>query len=116
MKGKKITASGIVLGICLGSFLAGCGPERPFSAKYTSPNQVIITYQGKQYTLNRYGIPASVPFRYRFENDGDLDLTIDGELYEVDSPYDRDKDKKKVNKTTATKTVKKKSSTSATRR
>lgn len=94
MKGKTILA----LGIGLGMFLAGCGSERPFSARYTSPNQVIITYQGKQYTLNRYGIAASVPFAYRFEDDGDLDLTIGGKLYEVDSPYDKDKDKKKVKK------------------
>ncbi|WPD24805.1 MAG: hypothetical protein Q3M24_14130 [Candidatus Electrothrix aestuarii] len=94
MKGKTILALGIGLGI----FLTSCGSERPFSARYTSPNQVIITYQGKQYTLNRYGIAASVPFAYRFEDDGDLDLTIGGKLYEVDSPYDRDKDKKKVKK------------------
>lgn len=52
-------------------------------------------YQGKKYTLERYGIPASVPFSYRFEQDGDLDLTINNKLYEVDSPYDRDKKKKK---------------------
>ncbi|MCI5150879.1 MAG: hypothetical protein D3916_16100 [Candidatus Electrothrix sp. MAN1_4] len=90
----------------LGFSLAACGPDLPFTAEYTSPNQVIITYQGKQYTLNRYGIPASVPFSYRFEDDGDLDLTVDGKLYEVDSPYDRDKKKKKKGKE---KTVTKKS-------
>ena len=71
------------LGLCL----TGCGPDLPFSARYTSPDQVIINYQGKQYILNRYGIPSSVPFSYRFEEDGDLDLTINGKLYEVDSPY-----------------------------
>ncbi len=103
MKVKNILTLGIG-GIGLGICLAGCGSDRPFSAEYTSPNQVVIIYQGKQYTLDRYGIPASVPFSYRFEDDGDLDLTIDGKLYEVDSPYDRDK--KKVNK--KTKTVKKK--------
>lgn len=69
-------------------------------------------YQGKKYILERYGIPASVPFSYRFEQDGDLDLTINNKLYEVDSPYDRDKKKikkkkkieKKVKKTTQKKT------------
>ncbi|WP_339133026.1 MAG: hypothetical protein WGN25_11695 [Candidatus Electrothrix sp. GW3-4] len=106
MKGKKI----LTLGIGVGLFLASCGPGRPFSAKYTSPNQVVITYQGKQYTLNRYGISASVPFGYRFEDDGDLDLTINGKLYEVESPYDREKkrEKKKVPKKARSKTVKKK--------
>ena len=91
MKGKKL----FVLSAGVGIFLTGCWSDRPFSAKYTSPNQVIITYQGKQYTLNRYGIPPSVPFQYRFEDDGDLDLSIDGKLYEVDSPYDRDKKSRK---------------------
>ncbi|WP_446012022.1 hypothetical protein [Candidatus Electrothrix sp.] len=92
----------------LGCSLVACGPDLPFTAEYSSPNQVVIQYQGKKYILERYGIPASVPFSYRFEKDGDLDLTINGKLYEVDSPYDRDKKKikKKVNKT-----VKKKSAT-----
>lgn len=95
MKGKTILTSGIGLGFGLGIFLTGCGSDQPFSARYTSPNRVIITYQEKQYTLNRYGISTAVPFAYRFEEDGDLDLTIGGKLYEVDSPYDYDKDKKK---------------------
>ncbi|MCI5165105.1 MAG: hypothetical protein D3903_03180 [Candidatus Electrothrix sp. GM3_4] len=108
MKGKNILTLGIGLGLGLGVCLAGCGSNRPFSAEYTSPNQVAIIYQGKQYMLNRYGISSSVPFSYRFEDDGDLDLTIDGRLYEVDSPYDIDKKKKKVKKKAKKKTVKKK--------
>jgi hypothetical protein len=111
MKGKNILILGLGLGLGLGIFLTGCGSERPFSAKYTSPNQVLIIYQGKQYALNRYGISPSVPFGYRFEDDGDLDLTIDGRLYEVDSPYD--KEKKKVTKKVETKTIKKKSAVKA---
>lgn len=98
-----LTLTGTALGCCL----AGCGPDLPFEAKYTSKNQVIITYQGKRYTLNRYGIPAQTPFSYRFEQDGDLDLKIDGRLYEVDSPYDIDK-KKVKRKTVKKKTVTKK--------
>ena len=105
MKVKNILILGVG-GIGLGICLAGCGPDRPFSAEYTSPNQVVIIYQGKQYTLDRYGIPASVPFGYRFEDDGDLDLTIDDKLYEVDSPHD--KDKKKVKKKIKKKMDKKK--------
>ncbi|MCI5140228.1 MAG: hypothetical protein D3909_00465 [Candidatus Electrothrix sp. ATG1] len=88
----------LTLGFGLGMFLTGCGPDLPFTAKYTSPNQVIIMYQGKQYTLERYGISAPVPFGYRFEEDGDLDLTIDGKLYEVESPYDVDRKKVKKKK------------------
>jgi hypothetical protein len=107
MKGKNILTLGIGLGLGLGICLAGCGSERPFSAEYTSPNQVVIVYQGTQYTLNRYGISASVPFGYRFEDDGDLDLTVDGKLYEVDSPYDIDKAKKKIKKKTKVKKVEK---------
>lgn len=91
----------------LGGGLVGCGPDLPFTAEYTSPNQVVIQYQGKEYTLERYGIPASVPFGYRFEEDGDLDLTINDKLYEVDSPYDRDK--KKIKKKVKKKVQKKKS-------
>ncbi|MCI5226675.1 MAG: hypothetical protein D3918_08440 [Candidatus Electrothrix sp. AX2] len=105
MKGTNSVASKIFLSVVLvslgffsGGFLAGCGSDLPFTAQYTSPNQVIIMYQGKKYTLERYGIPASVPFSYRFEQDGDLDLTINNKLYEVDSPYDRDKKKKKKKK------------------
>jgi hypothetical protein len=115
MKGKNILTLSIGLGLGLGLCLAGCGSERPFSAEYTSPNQVVIVYQGKQYTLNRYGISPSVPFGYRFEDDGDLDLTVNGRLYEVDSPYDRDKDKKKIKKKTKVKKVEKKSTANAKR-
>ena len=93
-----------VLSFCL----VGCGEGRPFQAKYTSRYRVIITYQGKEYILERYGIPAQTPFRYRFEQDGDLDLTINGREYEIDSPYDVDsnKPKKKITNTAKTKTKK----------
>ncbi|MDU9049140.1 MAG: hypothetical protein Q3M30_09825 [Candidatus Electrothrix sp. Rat3] len=117
MKGKNILIVGIGLGIGLGLglgvCLTGCGSERPFSAEYTSPNQVVIIYQGKKYTLNRYGISPSVPFSYRFEDDGDLDLTVNGRLYEVDSPYDKDKDKDKKKVKKKTQPVKKKPVTNA---
>ncbi len=84
--------------------LSACGEDLPFAADYTSRNRVVVTYQGKQYTLERYGIPAQAPFTYRFEDDGDLDLTIDGRTYEVDSPYDRDKKKKTTSKKSKKKT------------
>jgi hypothetical protein len=110
MKISKFRAVCIGIGICI----SGCGPELPFEAEYISPNQVIVTYQGKQYTLDRYGTPTQTPFTYRFEDDGDIDLTIDGQVYDVDSPYDRDR--KKVKKTTKKKTVKKKSTANKSKR
>lgn len=78
------------------TMLNSCGQEeRPFEARYTSPNEVIITYQGKQYPLNRFTLTPNLPFTYTFESDGDLNLTLNGKEYDIDSPYDRDKKKKK---------------------
>lgn len=74
-----------------------------------SRDTVAVTYQGKRHLLNRHGSSAPVPFQYQFEEDGDLDLVIDGRSYEVDSPYDRDRSRKK-------KAVKKKPSKSAKNR
>ena len=97
--------------------LSGCGDGRPFDAKYNSPTQVVITYQGRQYVLNQYGPPVQTPFRYQFEDDGDLDLIVEGQEYEVDSPYDIDKKKKKKKKkpkkTTKKKTTSKSSKSSS---
>lgn len=77
--------------------LMSCGEEkRPFEAQYLSPNEVIITYQGKRYPLNRFTLTRNLPFTYSFESDGDLNLTLNGKEYDIDSPYDRDKKKKKV--------------------
>ncbi len=89
------------------SLISACGGEKkPFEAEYTSRNDVIVTYGGKKYNLNRFKETRGLPFQYSFESDGDLDLTINGRRYEVDSPFDIDK--KKATK----KTTKKKSSTS----
>ena len=75
--------------------------QSPFKAKYTSPDEVVVTYQGKNYTLNRFQKNDGLPFQYSFENDGDLDLMVAGKEYEIDSPYDRDK--KKTTKKTSLK-------------
>lgn len=78
----------------------GCSQEKlPFTAKYTSPNQVVVTFQGRQHTLNRHGPAAQAPFRYHFEPDGDLNLFIDGREYDVDSPYDVERKKRSRSKT-----------------
>ena len=94
------------------SFLiSGCGPsDRPFTYTYTAEDTVVLTYQGKEYTLVQSEPPVEgLPFTYEFEDDGDLDLTIAGKMYEIDSPYDRDPIKKKtVKKKTSKKTTTKK--------
>lgn len=101
----KYLLSGVLLSLLL---LNSCGGEkRPFTAQYTSQNDVLITYGGKQYHLNRFKRSVGLPFEYSFESDGDLDLRIDGKNYEVDSPYDTDK-KKKTKKTVKKKVKKKK--------
>lgn len=83
--------------------LNGCsGEKRPFEVQYTSPNDATITYKGNVYQLNRFRPASNLPFDYEFENDGDLNLVVDSKEYEIESPYDIDKKKKK------TKTVKKK--------
>lgn len=94
---KKLSAT-IQLVVYI-TLLSACGSEKmPFEAEYTSPNEVIITYLGKQYSLNRFQQNDGFPFEYSFEADGDLDLIIDGKEYEIDSPYDVDKKKKSVKK------------------
>lgn len=87
--------------------LAGCASEPlPFEARYTSPDSVIVTYQGQKYVLNRYADKVQAPFDYEFEDDGDLDLRIGGKVYDIDSPYDIDIDKKKVVKKVSSSTKK----------
>lgn len=88
--------------------LGSCSSEKPFTAKYVSATEVIVSHLGKDYRLTRFTSPATVPFGFRFEDDGDLDLFFGDDHYEVDSPYDIDSKprKKKVKKS-----VKRKSST-----
>lgn len=83
--------------------LAACGSqERAFEAKYSSPNDVMVTYKGQTYHINRFQQLDNTPFSYAFEQDGDLNLVVEGKEYEIDSPYDFDRKK------WAKKTVKKK--------
>ena len=93
------------------AFLAtGCGQDRPFDYQYLSANQVRVDYSGKSYVLNRFGPRVNTPFEYAFEADGDLDVTIGGKTWDIDSPYDIDtsKSKKKKKKSTSKKTKRKK--------
>jgi len=87
-------------------YLIGCNQDRiPFSYRYTSPKEVIIDYQGKQYTL-KPNTKLNTAFEYSFEPDGDLDIVINGIEYEIDSPFDIDNKKKKKTKKTTVKTKK----------
>lgn len=82
--------------IALGFAISACsGDSRPFEAVYTSRNDVTINYQGRDYRLNRFQPGGNLPFKYAFEGDGDLNLVVDGQEYEIESPYDVDNKKKK---------------------
>lgn len=77
--------------------VAGCSGEKmPFTYNYKSASVVEINYNGKSYVLQQFGPRIDTPFKYEFEPDGDLDITVAGKSYDIDSPYDRDVKKKKV--------------------
>lgn len=76
----------------------GCGQDLPFEYRYTSANTVQIKYMNSFYELNRFGPRTNTPFQYAFEPDGDLDITIAGKTYDIDSPYDIDTKKKSSSK------------------
>lgn len=81
-----------VFSVTLG--ISGCGGEElPFTYRYRSASVVEIGYMGKSYVLQQFGTRTPTPFEYAFESDGDLDITIGGKSYDLDSPYDRDKKK-----------------------
>lgn len=109
---KPTTIRGMLATILAFTFLAaGCGQDMPFDYKYLSANQVRVDYSGKSYLLNRFGPRVNTPFDYAFEADGDLDITIGGKTWDLDSPYDIDKPKskkKKKKKTTTSKKTKRK--------
>ena len=94
--------------------LSGCGEGRPFSYRYTSAQEVIITYQNRDYTLTQGKLNPDTPFSYEFEPDGDVDIVLEGKHYEIDSPYDKDKKKTKKKKSTKIKTSKTKTSKTKT--
>ncbi|MCG8616319.1 MAG: hypothetical protein MI802_08890 [Desulfobacterales bacterium] len=93
------------------ALVSGCGQDLPFEYKYLSATKVRIDYQGNSYHLDRFGPKQNTPFSYAFESDGDLDITIAGKTYDIDSPYDIDKPK-----SSKTKKAKKKKSSSKKRK
>ncbi|MEN8141611.1 MAG: hypothetical protein ABFR97_10350 [Thermodesulfobacteriota bacterium] len=105
MKQTYLTFIGLTL------LLAGCSSEPPpFTARYLSPNLVEVDYQGTKYNLDRSAPQeAETPFSYSFEEDGDLDIVINGKSYEVDSPYDIDRPKRKTTRKSSRKTSTRKS-------
>ncbi|MCK5605792.1 hypothetical protein KAR91_28105 [Candidatus Pacearchaeota archaeon] len=122
----------LILMVMVIFFITACGPPAPPSFRsacdgkiqyrWTGGESIIIKYQGQQYNLEMDNeVPA--PFRYEWEDDGDLDLYIVESFQEceLDNPWDWDIDiktgkrikKKKailkpvVKKTTSTMTKKK---------
>jgi hypothetical protein len=73
----------------------------PLEYRYISSSIVELRMNHQVYRLKRYGEPVQAPFRYQFEDDGDLDVVINGRVYDIDSPYDIDikTSKKKKQKT-----------------
>ncbi len=92
--------------------LASCGDEPPFEYRYLARDVVVIDYRGTEYRLTPEEEVSNLPFTYEFEPDGDLNIVLEGKLYEIDSPYDLDSLKKKKKR----RTVKKKSSSSRRRK
>ena len=65
--------------------LVSCSSEElPFTYFYLSRDTVDTGFQGKSYLLQQ-GERRPAPFAYAFEPDGDMDITIDGKSYEIDS-------------------------------
>lgn len=89
---KKVSGFIVLVAMVVG---IGCGQDLPFEYRYISANTVQIQYMEKVYELQRFGGKVNAPFDYVFESDGDLDITIAGKTYDIDSPYDIDKPKKK---------------------
>lgn len=103
-----LSKSGLTLMTVL--FLMGCSQDLPFEYRYLSRDVVQIQYQGNIYQLNRLGRKVPAPFDYQFESDGDIDITVDGKTYDIDSPFDIDKPKVKK------KTTKKRRSSSRSKK
>lgn len=103
-----------LLAVGLMMFTGCSGEKRPFEVQFTSRDEAVVTYKGKAYRLNRFLPVADVPFTYSFENDGDLDLEVDGRSWDIDNPYDIDNKKKVVKKEKKKSAVKKNTATSKT--
>ncbi len=100
-KNFKTCTMKIMLVTCLVMIFSGCEnkyEKPPFGYRYTSANLVQIAYLGTTYELSRYGTNPDTPFKFQFEGDGDLDITINGKTYDIDSPYDIDIKKKSTSK------------------
>ncbi len=88
--------------------LVACSSGSEPEVEFLSPTVAKVTYQGKEYLLEKdQPPPPDFPLAYRFEDDGDLDLKIAGRWVEFDNPYDVDLDFKiKKRKKTLLKTKK----------
>lgn len=108
-RGKRMWTRGLAVLLLAG--LPACGQDLPFDYDYKSASEVEIDYNGKSYLLRQYENRTDTPFSYQFEPDGDVDITIGDDTYEIDSPYDSSGSLKKKKK----KKVKKRSSSSRKR-
>ncbi len=89
MGGRRLV---VVLLLSVILFACSEAPEVPLpEVQFVSPWSARVTYQGRTYLLTKgQPAPAGFPFRYRFEDDGDLDLLVGGRWIEFDNPFDID--------------------------
>jgi hypothetical protein len=65
-----------------------------FEYRFSECREVVIKYQGQLYTVRQNDgydgdrFNQTLPFVYEFEDDGDLDIRINGRDYDLDSPCD----------------------------
>lgn len=113
---KKLRVLKGFLIVFLGFYLTGCEKSerefntfgkdtrgQPLQFRYLSSNVVELMVAGQSYKLDRRGPRIRTPFRYRFEDDGDIDIVFQGKAYDLDSPYDIDIKTKKTSKKKVTK-------------
>ena len=97
----KFTTALVIGGVF---FLVGCEPnsdnyshsssdqgvihEGPFEVRYLTSQSAEVKYEGRLYQISNAVNHDEYPFRYSFEDDGDIDLILNGREYEVENPED----------------------------
>lgn len=60
----------------------------PFAVRYLTSRSAEVKYAGQLYQISNTVNHDEYPFQYSFEDDGDIDLILDGIEYEIESPED----------------------------
>ena len=62
--------------------------EGPFAVRYLTSKSAEVKYAGQTYQISDGINHSEYPFQYAFEEDGDIDLILNGREYEIESPED----------------------------